>query len=133
MDSPYLCAKGTYNDLLNQVICKQCVPGYYCPNDGIYSLNQLIPCSKGYLCPLGSYDEIQCLEDTYQNETNSVTCNTCPLGYECLGLGTVDPSLCSPGYVCNFTSDNTYSRSYCPEGYYCVIGVPLISVYIIFI
>lgn len=99
---PIPCSQGTYQDMSGQSTCLSCPRGYIC---NIFSGTITpIPCGTGTMCPLGSSKAISCASGTYQDETKSGSCKSCPAGYYCSVLsGTIHPQPCP-------------IKSYCPPG-----------------
>ena len=98
----------------------QCQPGFYC-RDG-----EEIPCPVGHYCPtIGLGSPLACPPGTYQDGTESQTCNLCPEGYFCSDVNgpiaidpTSDPSLlCPVGYYCEAGTYNQFQNP-CPRGTY---------------
>jgi hypothetical protein len=121
LKEPLVCVRGTYNAEESKDICSPCTPGYYCPKDGIMSVEQikLWKCPKGNYCPLGSWQPIQCSVNMYQDEERQSSCKICPDGRECTRQASENSTPCSSGYVCYIDEANKYNRIPCPEGRYC--------------
>ena len=132
---PQPCPIGTYSStegLSSVYQCILCTPGYFC--EGLALLEPSGICEDGYHCPKGSPNSrpsnfscpighacpsnsslpVPCSEGTYNNQTHSTQCYTCPAGFYCLeGLLT---GRCPRGFYCPLgTGYNWFS---CPMGTY---------------
>ena len=136
---PVRCPSGTYQDVLEQSLCKTCPEGYYCDNtilgreEGIIPYEPPQPCVLGHYCPNGTrFDtEYPCPRGTFGNETKLYAvfhCRQCLAGQRCNGSGLIEPTgFCEPGYFCKFGAKSPTPRQgngadICPTGHYCVQG-----------
>jgi hypothetical protein len=88
--------RGYYQDANNQLFCKQCPPGYYCP----YGAPDKLPCPAGswsigaqeyctlclagFECPSTTMPQSNaCLIGTY-SLVGQASCTICPKNYECI-------------------------------------------------
>jgi len=88
---------------VSDAVITQCAAGKYCKEG---SSNGNTPCTEGYYCPMGTFEEIPCTA-----------------GYMCDGTGNTAASLidCPAGYYC--TGGTTSStKQPCQAGYYCPIN-----------
>ena len=136
---PTKCNAGTFNPLQNGVStadCKTCLPGYYCPTQGL--ANPIGLCSDGYYCRSGS---INTAPGTAENPTPAVSkYGPCPGGSYCPS-GTIEPIPCPPGTFSSVElkflishctactagkycseSGRTAVEGDCAEGYYCEVS-----------
>ena len=116
---PIDCPSGTYNEKEGSVNINDCFPcpaGYYCYKSvGRLQRNYILICPPGNYCPLGSSSPILCPITTYALNQGSSICLTCPEGYACPNLGTINPVICSVGLFC---PNGSSSGIYCPQGTY---------------
>lgn len=90
---PSICLKGTYSTT-GKTGCTNCSKGFMCPSNG---LDSQVPCGNG----------------TFANETKSVECKTCPVGYRC-PRSDQDPIECSSG---SYSLGGKSTCDTCPAGY----------------
>ena len=92
------------------------------------------PCDRGYYCPEGFWLPFECPAGTFNDQFHQESCFSCPAGYYCPTLGTVDPlecpadqvsavgaPICEPcplGHLCK----NGLDVGFCPPGGYCKNG-----------
>ena len=114
-----------------------CYPGYYCPPGSTSPDDPTYKCTVGHHCPIGSADQIPCNNGQYQDKEYQDTCELCPEGFFCTGVGpVVSPQLCPEGGYCPKNSSSpilcqpgTYNNKSgsilpsaclpCQSGYYC--------------
>ena len=106
-----------------------CPAGKYCVTTGSIAGGDLAlsetDCDKGYKCPAGVMDKIECLPGSFQNETGQDVCIACSVGKYCDYLTTHDPISgvieeereCPQGYYCLGSTGN-YENTPCPGGTY---------------
>ncbi|CUE73353.1 membrane-associated protein, putative [Bodo saltans] len=107
--------------------CSVCPRGYYCPE----GTSDPIQCTRGYYCVAGTEVPQPCPIGTFGNATMLMSqddCSACTAGYYCDGLGLAHPTgLCDPGYYCissAYTSapPGLPTGGLCPKGGYCPPG-----------
>lgn len=133
---PALCDAGKYLPYTGGVSvddCLDCPVGFYCPNTGTTDTDPVqcpagyycgpglsdyssTPCSVGHYCPLGSHEEIECAEGTYQDLTGESLCKDCTAGNYC-EKGATSETTCEVGYYCLANTGYRYSYP-CPAGTY---------------
>ena len=100
-----LCAKGTYSDQVAQSDCKHCGTGNYCPDEGEKAVTK---------CPIGSYSD----------ETTASACKVCPGGkYQVQMQQSSCDGICASGkylpFVPEFSDhDAKDDCKGCPQGKY---------------
>jgi len=137
-----VCNPGTYSTI-GSFTCKQCPPGYACPN---YGTSQPLPgqagcyipipgsqeqcpneCMPGYYCPEASINQKICPPGTFCNISSSIIPNLCPPGTYNPFSGSTSISACTPcpvGSYCNLEIGAT-SFLPCPAEYFCPAGSTL--------
>ena len=124
---PYMCPTGMYLNVTGASSLSQCIPctagsycgseglaipsgpcqaGFYCPEGSEIPNNATYSCNPGHMCPEGSATQQLCEGGTYQDETGSSACKTCPARFYC---------------PFNFTEPLTGFLD-CPPGFYCPPG-----------
>nr|XP_054760934.1 uncharacterized protein LOC129267226 [Lytechinus pictus] len=125
--APVPCPDGYYS-LANATTCIPCPGGYQCTvqsadpvlcTAGSFAANGSAACQDcpvGFYCPFdGLLEPIGCIDGTFSNETNAISCMVCPAGSECLDHFST-PSPCSSSY---YSLGGNTTCTICPAGYRC--------------
>jgi len=145
-DQAIACPTGKYNPTTGKNTsndCLYCPAGYYCPNTAMNSFLSY-PCQKGYICPIGSENQIMTPPGTYAPSNLMSIGLKCPSRFYC-PVGSINPLACTQGSYCpegsstplscqtGMYNDLTNSSSIldcvkCPEGTYNNFGTGSISI-----
>jgi len=134
--TPTDCSAGTFNNVYGSRTadsCLDCSEGFYC--DGT---NPRTKCSGGYICAAltdvdpstdsslettpghftgdGFPAEVDCEPGTYQDGTNSASCEQCELTKMCPDFGMDAGTICADGADCSALG--TITPKFCEYGYY---------------
>lgn len=85
-----------------------CPAGFFCDAGSIVGTT---PCTEGYICPLGTYEEVPCQPGYFCDGTGNTesTMSDCPAGSYCTGGSTSSTYLtCEAGYYCEINSKAMY-------------------------
>ena len=103
-DQAIACPTGKYNPSTgknNSGDCFSCQAGYYCPDTAMTTFLSY-PCQKGFICPVGSENQIMTPAGTYAPNNLMTSGIKCPERFYC-PVNSINPLVCTQG-------------SYCPEG-----------------
>eukprot|EP00045_Choanoeca_perplexa_P018407 m.290873 g.290873 ORF g.290873 m.290873 type:complete len:3950 (+) comp17810_c0_seq1:79-11928(+) len=103
------CSSTTYNDQVQQSVCKSCTSGYYAPSRDAQAV-----CNKGHKCA-GSCAQVPCEAGAYQDQTGKTSCKPCPSNQIALGSASETCVGCTAGFY-RLTAS---SQKQCEAGHKC--------------
>lgn len=125
-DYPKPCHPGSYQDTMNQALCKACPAGYFCLANTSAITNAIL-CPVGHYCPVNTTTAVSypCPAGSFNNQTGANAldkCIPCTPRYYCAGTANENPDgLCTEGHFCAGGASNATDRI-CPVRTFCPTG-----------